>query len=263
MSEIKDEFLREKWKITEANIKSEIAHTIQILEICKNLKNFDYDKKQMEDSNANIKKNKNLLVIPFDSKEKIPQQKKLPNVNYFGGKLPFNQTKENEDPFDDFKKGEINALGKDLNDVNVNNRNNPTNRYCKENDESIQSSNILNSFCKNAKDDNSFMLTNNVNSSNNQINIDKKYDNALNKNLGFNNNNINNEENYVVYKKPVNNSNNNVNNINSEKKDPMVWDPPEEKVVNNRKSDNKIGRNAPPKKSGVSQAISKRANGNK
>ena len=37
-------------------------------------------------------------------------------------------------------------------------------------------------------------------------------------------------ENVVVYKKPVSNSN------NIEKKDPMVWDPPEDKVNNKSNS---------------------------
>ena len=159
LEEISDPFLKEKWKMTEANIKSEIKHVVQIYDVCTSIKNdnFDYSKKQVEE--VNNKKNENILIIPVNDKEK---KHKIPNIQHFGGKMPFN----NDDPVDIFKKDEGNG-----------------NIYHDE------------------KDD---------------------YRNLRKDNKPKENNDIDN--NYVVYKKPEK-----INNI-VEKKDPMVWDPPEEKI---------------------------------
>jgi hypothetical protein len=231
VNEIKDEFLREKWKITELNVKAEINQTIQIFELCKNLKNenFDYDKKQYEDSAIN-RSNQNTFVVPFDSGERKPNQKKMPNVNHFGGKKPFSQIKENQDPFEDFNKQEINSIGKDLNQIemnlglnNFNNNNNRAknnNRYNIQDKETILninknintnknniSSSILNSFCKDLPSANE-----------NYFNFNKNDNNIFDRET---HDIINNTENVVVYKKPI-------KNAEVDKKDPSVWDPPME-----------------------------------
>jgi katanin p60 ATPase-containing subunit A1 len=151
--------------MTEANFKSEINQIIQIFEVCNSIKNdyFDYSKKQIEESNQKNKHNENLIVVPM-----ADNKKKIPNVQHFGGKLPFGMGKE-EDPFENFKKEEINGLGNDL----------------------------INDFRNNNMDD---------------------YGYVQNKQVKPNNEDF---DNYVVYRKP--------HMVEKKEKDPMVWDPPEEK----------------------------------
>ena len=82
--EITEEFIKPKWKMTELNLKSEIAQTKQILELCKTLKNeyFDYTKKQVDTDDISQRKLKdeNILVFDMSSGKK---QKAQPNISHF------------------------------------------------------------------------------------------------------------------------------------------------------------------------------------
>ena len=152
---------------------------------------IDYEKKQTE--NEQVKKQaKDVIVISHSERN----SKKVPNINHFGGKMPFGQSKE------------INSLG---NGNNINNLNNNEEKEVKV-----------------VKNNNRYQ-NNNISSARDVVNTDRKVDNVLDQ-MSRENNLINNTpENYVLYKKPVSN-----NNLNIEKKDPMIWDPPEDK--NNNKS---------------------------
>ncbi len=87
--------MSQKWKVTENVIKSEITSIAQLYEICKSIRTyqFEYGKKQVEESN--LPKNDNLIVVPMENKKKIP------NVQHFGGKMPFSK---DDDPFENYKK---------------------------------------------------------------------------------------------------------------------------------------------------------------
>jgi hypothetical protein len=134
-------------------VKSEIASIAQLYDICKNIRTyqFEYGKKQVEESN--IPKNDNLIYVPIENKKKIP------NVQHFGGKMPYSK---DEDPFENYKKEDNNE---------------------------IRNEEVRNIVRK---------------ESNNKPKDEDIVD--------------------YVYKKPEK-----INNI-VEKKDPMIWDPPEEKM---------------------------------
>ena len=117
--EISEPRIKEKWKMTELNIKLEINQTQQILDLCNKLKNedFDYRKKQVECDDIIRQKYKDSNVLVFDmsgNKGKGSQ----PNTAHFGGRRPFshvgNQTMS--DPFGDFRNDEINGIGKHINE---------------------------------------------------------------------------------------------------------------------------------------------------
>jgi hypothetical protein len=174
--------------MTEANFKSEINQIIQIFDVCNSIKNdyFDYTKKQVEESNQKNKRDENLIVVPVVDKERKP---KLPNVQHFGGKMPFG-VDNNDDPFADFKKNDnFNGVSNDL----------------------------INEFRKGE------------NNNNNNNNFDDF--GGFNNNKQHRNRSQDDYDDYVIYKKP---------SVNNDKKDkdPMVWDPPEEKpksrVVNSK-----------------------------
>lgn len=191
MNEVSEDILKQKWKATEGVIKSEIAQTLNIYEICKNItnENIDLDKKQPEEE---VNRNKENMVVfqSNDYKEKKPKRV----IQHFNGKLPFGQNMENEDPFDEFKKDENNNVAKDLNDIKMENRA-PDMRHNK----------IKQNFNRQKE------------------NRERKVDRSDQKN---------NEENFVLMKKQVSNN-------NQEKKDPMVWDAPEEKQEKQERHANK------------------------
>ena len=115
--EITEEFIKQKWKMTELNLKSEIAQTKQILEVCKTLKNeyFDYAKKQVDTDEISQRKLKedNILVFDMSSSGK---RKTQPNVSHFGGVRPFNNGNNTiYDPFNAFANDEINGIGREVN----------------------------------------------------------------------------------------------------------------------------------------------------
>ena len=116
--EITEEFIKPKWKMTELNLKSEIAQTKQILELCKTLKNeyFDYKKKQVDTDDISQRKLKdeNILVFDMSSGKK---QKAQPNISHFGGVKPFqNGNTTIYDPFNPFIGDRINGIGRGVND---------------------------------------------------------------------------------------------------------------------------------------------------
>jgi len=147
---IQDDFLKDKWKQTEANIKSEIYQVSQILETANSFKNEPekVEKKNKEETKVINRDDININI-------NVNNQKKLPNLNHFGGKLPFNQNNNNNnnDIFDNFK---------DMKNDYMN------------------------------------------------VNYDKI------------NNNHNKNEDFVIHRKSISTEKN--------EKDPMVWDPPEEKA---------------------------------
>ena len=115
--EITEEFIKQKWKMTELNLKSEIAQTKQILEVCKTLKNadFNYAKKQVDTDEISQRKLKedNILVFDMSSSGK---RKTQPNVSHFGGVRPFNNGNNTlYDPFNPFANDEINGIGREVN----------------------------------------------------------------------------------------------------------------------------------------------------
>ncbi len=115
--EITEEFIKQKWKMTELNLKSEIAQTKQILEVCKTLKNadFNYSKKQVDTDEISQRKLKedNILVFDMSSSGK---RKTQPNVSHFGGVRPFNNGNNTiYDPFNPFANDEINGIGREVN----------------------------------------------------------------------------------------------------------------------------------------------------
>lgn len=184
----------------------------------------------------------------------------IPNSDGKPKRNPIAKSK-NRESVEELKKGDVNFLGGDFKNLN----------------------NIIDKMDKIEKDDIKVKNNNNryvnVSASKDHINIDKKIENIvdqLNKDNNSNNiQNINNhnlpnknenssnvDENFVVYKKPVNNI-----NVEKKEKDPMVWDPPEEKrgniFLNNflvnkpiRNGGNPIKRSTPPR-------INRKVNGNK
>jgi hypothetical protein len=112
--ELKDNFIKEKWKMTLANLNFEISQTNQIFESCKAVKNspFDLDKKQPETESAfNKKNNNNLFMVPFSDRTE-GKRKKPGFSDRFGGKLPFQHQDDKSDPLDYFNDNniEINPL---------------------------------------------------------------------------------------------------------------------------------------------------------
>ena len=110
--------LKKNWKVTEGNIKMELAQSKKMIEICRTLTqaNFDYSKKQVESEEAIQRriKESNIMVFDMNSSGKKRTQ---PNVAHFGGRRPFSHSNTNNeaDPFSDFKYDEMNPLGKDVN----------------------------------------------------------------------------------------------------------------------------------------------------
>ena len=106
--------LRDKWKMTALNIKSEIAQTKQMLEACKNLTNtdFNYFKKQIESEDLKKKKfqEKNIMVFDMSNNNKISNG---PNKKYFGSDpFSFNDPSK-QNPFNIFQHDEINGIMSD------------------------------------------------------------------------------------------------------------------------------------------------------
>lgn len=117
-SELTEAFIKQKWKMTELNVKSEIAQTKQILDLCKTLKinDFDYSKRQMESEEDYQRRVKDENIMVFDMNPKKGVRSKG-NINYFG-KKPFQlgNSQGSEDPFENFKYDEINGLGRGVNE---------------------------------------------------------------------------------------------------------------------------------------------------
>ena len=112
--------LRDKWQMTELNIKSEIGQTKQMLEACKALTNidFNYFKKQVESNEIKKKKLQEKGVMVFDMSN--GNRGSGPNQNYFGS-APFSfKDPSKQDPFIDFQKVPINGIMTDSINSDVN-----------------------------------------------------------------------------------------------------------------------------------------------
>ena len=112
--------LRDKWQMTELNIKSEIGQTKQMLEACKALTNidFNYFKKQVESNEIKKKKLQEKGVMVFDMSN--GNRGSGPNQNYFGS-APFSfKDPSKQDPFIDFQKDPINGIMTDSINSDVN-----------------------------------------------------------------------------------------------------------------------------------------------
>jgi len=112
--------LRDKWQMTELNIKSEISQTKQMLEACKALTNidFNYFKKQIESNEIKKKKLQEKGVMVFDMSN--GNRGSGPNQNYFGS-APFSfKDPSKQDPFSAFQKDPINGILTDSINSDVN-----------------------------------------------------------------------------------------------------------------------------------------------
>lgn len=112
--------LRDKWQMTELNIKSEIGQTKQMLEACKALTNidFNYFKKQVESNEIKKKKLQEKGVMVFDMSN--GNRGSGPNQNYFGS-APFSfKDPSKQDPFIDFQKDPINGIMTDSINSDIN-----------------------------------------------------------------------------------------------------------------------------------------------
>jgi len=102
MNELNDIFIKEKWKMTLANLNSEIAHTHQIYESCKAVKNskFDFDKKNFDSVIPHLKpnSNNNIIMVPFSDGD--DKKKRMPNLDHFGGRLPFQNERQKSEPLE-------------------------------------------------------------------------------------------------------------------------------------------------------------------
>ena len=112
--------LKEKWTMTELNIKSEIGQTKQMLEACKALTNidFNYFKKQIESNEIKKKKFQEKGIMVFDMSS--GNRNSLPNQNYFGNTpFSFNDPSKQE-PFSMFQTDQINGITVDSMNSDVN-----------------------------------------------------------------------------------------------------------------------------------------------
>lgn len=252
ISEVSDSFLKEKWKIVEAEIKSEISQCSALYNLCSSFKTtpFETDKKQKD---YNIPKNEyqkdvnKLNEITANSNNNVNKEIK-DNKEFKRNNSNRAISNNNNANYNDFKS--------DFN-VNMNNFNNKEREYSNNNN-NINNNNNSNS---NNNNNNNYK----VNYHNN--NISSKEDrNSINK-INNNNNYINKKENKKTNtdetnlfeltniisdfnNKELNNQNNNfdfddlnfnINDYKEKKKDPLVWD-------NDENYDNRIIKKIPPKK---------------
>ena len=118
--EVNARILRDKWQMTELNIKSEIGQTKQMLDACRALTNidFNYFKKQIESDEIKKKKFQEKGIMVFDMSS--GSRGVGPNQNYFGG-APFSfNDPSKEDPFKAFQNDQINGIMVDSMNSDVN-----------------------------------------------------------------------------------------------------------------------------------------------
>ena len=108
--------LKDKWQMTELNIKSEIGQTKQMLEACRALTNidFNYFKKQIESNEIKKKKFQEKGVMVFDMSNVNRNSFPLGNTP-----LSFNDPSKQE-PFSIFQKDPINGIMNDSINSEVN-----------------------------------------------------------------------------------------------------------------------------------------------
>jgi hypothetical protein len=118
--EVNARILRDKWQMTELNIKSEIGQTKQMLDACRALTNidFNYFKKQIESDEIKKKKFQEKGIMVFDMSS--GSRGVGPNQNYFGS-APFSfNDPSKEDPFKAFQNDQINGIMVDSMNSDVN-----------------------------------------------------------------------------------------------------------------------------------------------
>ena len=118
--EVNARILRDKWQMTELNIKSEIGQTKQMLDACRALTNidFNYFKKQFESDEIKKKKFQEKGIMVFDMSS--GSRGVGPNQNYFGS-APFSfNDPSKEDPFKAFQNDQINGIMVDSMNSDVN-----------------------------------------------------------------------------------------------------------------------------------------------
>ena len=118
--EVNARILRDKWQMTELNIKSEIGQTKQMLDACRALTNidFNYFKKQIESDEIKKKKFQEKGIMVFDMSS--GSRGVGPNQNYFGS-APFSfNDPSKEDPFKAFQNDQINGIMIDSMNSDVN-----------------------------------------------------------------------------------------------------------------------------------------------
>ena len=118
--EVNTRILRDKWQMTELNIKSEIGQTKQMLDACRALTNidFNYFKKQIESDEIKRKKFQEKGIMVFDMSS--GSRGVGPNQNYFGS-APFSfNDPSKEDPFKAFQNDQINGIMVDSMNSDVN-----------------------------------------------------------------------------------------------------------------------------------------------
>ena len=111
--------LREKWQMTELNIKSEISQTKEMLKACKELTNidFNYFKKQIESAEIKKKKFQEKGIMVFDMSN---NNRGSGPSNYFGS-APFSfNDPSKQDPFTIFQNDKINGIMSDSINSDVN-----------------------------------------------------------------------------------------------------------------------------------------------
>ena len=98
-----DDYLKEKWKELEAQIKSEIFGVSEIIKVGNTFKSFDSVKKPQKE--PEFGGNKGMMGMG-DMNYVVDKPKKQPNIEHFGGKIPFQNQYMKEDPFDEARKND-------------------------------------------------------------------------------------------------------------------------------------------------------------
>ena len=119
--EVNTRILRDKWQMTELNIKSEIGQTKQMLDACRALTNidFNYFKKQIESNEIKKKKFQEKGVMVFDMSN--ASRNSLPNKNIFGNTPFLYNDPSKQDPFSFIKKDDnndnlVDSINSDVNE---------------------------------------------------------------------------------------------------------------------------------------------------
>lgn len=152
--ELKDNFIREKWRMTIVNLNSEISQTNLMYEACLAVKKspFDVDKKQPESEVSSRYGSNNVITVPFT--ERLDSKRKKPSCSErFGGRLPF-QKEDKTDPIDYFNENniEINPLKNIYTEPRVNKREDKDKDFIRiEKKSSITSSNNSNKVVNHLK----------------------------------------------------------------------------------------------------------------
>lgn len=119
LAEISDPFLREKWKLSEANIKSETQQVMVLLDLCNTFK------AEFQNNNKADREEDNNNILMRDYVERKDDRRPSNNINMvrdqqkandkrwerFGGKAPFSKEEDENDNMDvDFSSERANKI---------------------------------------------------------------------------------------------------------------------------------------------------------